>query len=77
MSEPDYFYYDPAEWRGEQPDWEIEDQYSEYDVDDNWLEDEYEGYAEDFYTDDDGLWVYDADDEDWPYSDEDDESETL
>ena len=22
MSEPDYFYYDPAEWQGGQPDWE-------------------------------------------------------
>lgn len=67
MTEPDYFYYDPAEWQGEQPDWEIEDWYPEYDADDD-------GYREDFYTDDNDPWVYDEDDS-WSYPDEDDETE--
>ena len=64
--EPDYFYYDPAEWQGGQPDWEIDDWYPEYD--------DYEEYDDEEYT----AWTesdYDADDEGWPYPDEDDETE--
>lgn len=67
MSEPDYFYYDPAEWQGEQPDWEIEDWYPEYDED---YEDDasYEEYINN------GTLEYDEDDS-WPYPDDDDETE--
>jgi hypothetical protein len=52
-----------------------DDWYPEYDFDrDNWLVDEYEGYTEDFYTDDNDTLEYDEDDS-WPYSDENDETE--
>lgn len=68
MSEPDYFYYDPAEWQGGEPDWEIDDWYPEYDED---YEDDvsYEEYINN------GTLEWDENDEGWPYPDEDDNEE--
>jgi hypothetical protein len=72
MSEPTVFglsdgnpeYPDESAIFADNDDW-----YPEYD---DWADGD---YREDFYMDDNDPWIYDAEDEGWPYPDEDDETE--